>query len=823
MRLIRRSTPRRSLLSAVAVSFRISVRLALGCMAAPLIGVGLSTARAEIATPVAPAPVTAQLMLQVHLNGYDLGVVILFNQASDGRLSATRGELEAIRIVHGAGNASDQIALDSIPGLSAHYDDQRQSIDLKIDAARLAAQSLNAWSGASNDDVEVGPGRGILLNYNLFAAGLDQGRLGFSTASAALDGRFYGPFGTVAASSIVFVDRGRFSGTRLETRWTRVLPGRDMIASVGDGITGSTAWSRPIRFGGIQLQKNFMARPDLVTIPFPGITGSALVPSALDVYVNGAQVMSTNVSEGRFIVDNLPAVTGGGQARVVMRDAQGREVETLTPYYVSQRLLRTGFSEFSVEAGIPRFGFGTASNDYRGPIFASATGRRGLSDAVTLDGRMEASPDLLLVGIGATVRTGAFGVGSFAAAASVAEKRTGGFLYFSYEGQWRDIRFTADASRSVGNYLDLAALSLPAPDARFFTAGRLLSAVLPPRRTQRVTVSAPLPMLSGSLAFNFANEERRGEGSFRIASASFDRSIFGIGSASVSAFKNIGQPGSGLFVNLSVAIGARARVQAGVTRDPTTGIAKSFEASQAVSTEPGSFGWQLSALDGPVDIRSAAASYQTRAGLLRGQITDVAGRRFANISFDGALVLDRSLFATSRIVNGFAIVDAKAANVPVAFENRPVGRTDARGLALVTEVRPFQVNRVSLDVAALPMSVIITEPEKVFRPMTFDGVRITYNTTTINDQVLLHLVDESGADLPSGTNVVINGGAPVVVGFDGLVLAESVMQNNVIDVVGPSSPLCRIRFQYAASSSTSKVVGPLVCTPLQRYAGGDGQ
>ena len=790
--------------------FRHPICISLALLAASFV--------AMMPAPAASAEAAAPLLLQVHLNGRDLGMVVLVRQSADGHLSVTRSDLTALRIVTGAGDASDQVVLDSIPGLSTSYDEQRQSVALTTDPARLASQSLDASSRIGNEAVDVDAGRGLLLNYSLFAAGSDQGRFGFSTASAALDGRLYGPFGTVAASGVVILDRGRFGGTRLDTRWTRVLPSRGMIANVGDAITGSAAWSRPIRFGGVQVQKNFTTRPDLVTIPLPGVTGSASVPSALDIYVNGAQVMSANVAEGRFIVDNLPAVTGGGQARVVLRDVQGRQVETLTPYFVSQRLLRAGLSEFSAEAGVPRLNYGTASGDYRGAVFAIVTGRRGVSNAVTLDGHVEASPDLLLAGMGTTVRTGTAGVASVALAGSVAGNRTGGQLYVSYEGQWRTIRFTADASRSVGRYLDLAALSVPAPDARFVTPGRLLSAVLPPRSVERVTLSAPLEMLSGSLALNYVSENRRGDGSYRLASASFDRSLFGAGSVSVSAFKNIGRRGNGFFVNIGVALGARSRVQSGVTRDAANGISKSFEVSQAVSTEPGSLGWQIAAVDGSASLRSAAVSYQTRAGLLRGQIAETMGRRFANLSFDGALVLDRSLFLAPRIGSGFAVVDAKAANVPIAFENRPIGRTDARGLALVTDVRPYQINRVSLDVTALPASMIVTEPQKSFRPMTFDGVRISFDTVTTRDQALLHLVDESGADLPAGTNVVINSGAPVVVGFDGLVLAETLGQGNVVDVLEPAGRRCRIRFQHRAAASAHAPIGPLACPPPLRYA-----
>ncbi|NEV03151.1 hypothetical protein, partial [Bradyrhizobium uaiense] len=39
-------------------------------------------------------------------------------------------------------------------------------------------------------------------------------------------------------------------------------------------------------FGGLQAQRDFALRPDLITAPLATIGGSAAVPSTVDVYVN---------------------------------------------------------------------------------------------------------------------------------------------------------------------------------------------------------------------------------------------------------------------------------------------------------------------------------------------------------------------------------------------------------------------------------------------------------------------------------------------------------------------------------------------------------
>ena len=97
-------------------------------------------------------------------------------------------------------------------------------------------------------------------------------------------------------------------------------------------------------------------RSDLVTAPLPSFSGSAAVPSTLDVYLNNSKTYTQEVPPGPFPVNNLPLISGG-EARLVLRDAAGREVDTALPFYTSPQLLREDLTYFSVETGYPRIRF----------------------------------------------------------------------------------------------------------------------------------------------------------------------------------------------------------------------------------------------------------------------------------------------------------------------------------------------------------------------------------------------------------------------------------------------------------------------------------
>ena len=54
-------------------------------------------------------------------------------------------------------------------------------------------------------------------------------------------------------------------------------------------ISAAGAWGRSVRFGGIQFGTNFSTQPTLVTTPLLFAQGEAIVPSTVDVFVNGSQ------------------------------------------------------------------------------------------------------------------------------------------------------------------------------------------------------------------------------------------------------------------------------------------------------------------------------------------------------------------------------------------------------------------------------------------------------------------------------------------------------------------------------------------------------
>ncbi len=53
----------------------------------------------------------------------------------------------------------------------------------------------------------------------------------------------------------------------------------------GDAYNETGLWGRAVDFGGIQWGTNFNTQPSFITFPLPSVSGQALVPSVVDLYV----------------------------------------------------------------------------------------------------------------------------------------------------------------------------------------------------------------------------------------------------------------------------------------------------------------------------------------------------------------------------------------------------------------------------------------------------------------------------------------------------------------------------------------------------------
>lgn len=777
----------------------------------------IAAATAALAQTAAPALAPAEpveLFLDTSIDGRPTGLLVSVIQSG----ATLRMTVETLRELgldparFGVAGRSD-FALDDVQGLRWAYDPARQTLALTLSDPLRERSVLNARTTRATGQAQAS--RGMLLNYNLF------GQSSSRSLAGALDLRYFDRHGTLNSTGAAIL-RGEDRGyTRFDTSWVRSSQDNLSTWQVGDTVTPALGWTRAMRLGGVEWRRNFELRPDLVTYPVASVAGSAVVPSSVDLYVNGVRQFSGQVPTGPFVVDQVAGLNGAGQATVITRDALGREVATTLPLYVDTRLLARGLSDFAVSVGALRRDYGVHSFRYGRPA-AVGSWRHGWSDTLTLEAHAEAGSGLLLAGGGVLKRIPGAGVASAALAASSGRQRG---LQASIGYQYVSPRFAFDfqSQRASKDYGDLGALE----------------GVPVTRATDRVTLATAYRGNSFSaslIQLRLPNEAGLGVrpnplgpdpggGGIGLAdpltavsrnlSLAWSRSVGARGYVSVSAYQDLKRHAErGITATFSMAFDSRVSFNTNGGRQRGEKVA-SMSLSRAPDFE-GGLGWALQAgMTGAQRYQQAQAQYLGSHGRVSVATQRVGRNSNTSMDFSGALVaMDGAVVAARQVGNGFALVSAGVADLPVLQDNRLIGRTDRGGRLLVPDLQPYSANRIAVDPSSLPPDTRIAGASQDVVPRQYAGVLARFEIERYTAATLM-LVGADGKPLGVGTPARLEGGSVgAVVGYDGVLFVEGLRARNRV-LVGTGAGACEVRFDYAPVDGELPTIGPLVCQPVQ--------
>ena len=766
------------------------------------------TAKGNLDQTAIDAAPSGSLQLDVLINGYAIDLVAAFVQLPDGGFSSAKSELQQLGLkVSSKGPDTEQINLASIEGLKFEYDSVKQTIDLKISDAGREARSIAITS--PKEMLQAESDLGVVLNYTGYGAAnydLGLGASHFNGASVTLDARAFSKFGVIQQSGIVgtttFSD---FTATRLDTNWTYANQDRAETYTVGDIISGSLNWTRPVRFGGGQVQRNFGVRPDLITRPLPSLAGSAAVPSTVDVYVNGTKTYSSDISPGPFSIDHLPIITGHGTARVVLTDTTGKQTESETQIYTSASLLAPHLFDYSLDLGLPRRGYGTNNFDYDNQLMAVASARYGISNEITAEAHAEARLDMFEGGLGTSFVAGPFGVFNAAAAASYYQGDVGFYGFGSWDFEYKNLLVRASAARTFGNFVDLAAVTeIP-------IKGMLHNGV--PQALDQISVSYGFPDWNLGTGLSLIHINTHDGVDSLIVGANVTKSFKGDISAYANAYIDLDNGTDyGAFVGLTVPFGKNINSSSGASIvknnwEATTEVAKPLD------TNYGSYGWRVSgsAQDGYKRL-AAEGSYRSDKAILSGRVAGENERASASATIEGSLVATKSgLFLGNPIADSFAIVDAGVEGIDVSYENRFVGKTRKDGKLLISELRAYQRNKISIDPEKLPLNASVSETDKFIAPRTKSGVLVDFGVKKDGNGLIVVLTDAKGAFIPPGTKITVAGKSePFLMGYDGEVYLTDIEAHVSLTAEGANTT-CAANFDFQAEKETQTSIGPLQC------------
>ena len=749
-----------------------------------------------------------QLQLDVSVNGYPLNLIAAFSKMPDGHIASSRSELLELGVaVPGDGAPGELINLESIKGLSYVFDDSAQTIELELPDAQRLAKDLSAT--AKTDFPEAQSDTGLVLNYSAFASAnykIAEAISDLDGASLNLDARAFSSYGALQQTGIVgtttFSD---MTAVRLDSVWSYADQDKLRSYRLGDIVSGSLRWTRPVRMGGGQVQRNFDLRPDLVTMPLPSLEGTAAVPSTVDVFIGNVKAYSQSVAPGPFRVDNIPAITSNGTVRMVLTDTTGRQTETESPFFTSPDLLKENLYDYSIDMGVVRRSYGTLSFDYATEPVGLASLRYGISDIVTGEAHVEASASLLDAGVGGLASIGEFGMLSGAVAGSMTKHDKGIFVYAGWEATFGDLGIQASTRRTFGNYQDLAAISeKPLNGASFFGGV--------PRALDQASLSYGFPDLGTGLGLSLIHQKKMAGDRSLIVTANITETFKNNLTVFASGFSDFaGQGEYGAFVGFSMPLGETISTSSGlsVSKGHWTAVA---EASHAPEAKPGSYGWRVAHGEGDQRYTAADGSYHGTKAVIEGHILEQNGNVGGHASVDGAIVATRAgMFLGNHIGDSFAVVDAGAEGVDVEYENRFAGKTGKSGKLLLSQLRAYQKNKIAINVNDLPLNAIIPQSEAIVVPREMSGVVVDFGVKKDAPSALVVLTDAGGKNLAEGSEITLNENAePFIMGYDGQVYLTDVNAANTI-TANVNGTTCKASFDFVADNAAQTTIGPLQC------------
>ncbi len=770
------------------------------------------------------------LYLEVFVNQASTGLVAAFREGGNGGLMGEADELQGVGIAT-AGYVPDAegfVMLSALRGVAYRYDEESQSIHFEAEEDARAAFDLDASGGAgaaAHPPPSGEPLFGALVNYSLLAGaggGSPSDMFAFQGVSGLFQPRLFGRFGVVSGGVVAQTNDGPYGTRRLDTTWSHADTATMRSYAAGDIINASLSWTRPVRLGGVQVKRDFALRPDLVTFPVPTISGSAAVPSTVELYVDNARRYSGEVPAGPFQITNLPVVTGQGNARLVVRDVQGQEVITESAFFASPQLLGDGLVDYALEAGFARRLYGLRSFDYDDRLMASATLRYGLTDRLTVETHVEGGDGLANGGAGLVAAVGPYGVMSVAGAASDSVHGTGFLAAGGLELEFGAVRLSGRMQRTFGNYDDIASVTAdPLWDEvedLYFPA----SLSRPARAIDQLSVAFPSPLDDSILNLNYTRLETAYGQETAIVGGSWSRQVMKA-NLFATGFKAIDDDAFGLFAGLTFAFGDRVNVTTGLS-SAEDGTLATVDIARPESWDIGDYGWRLRAGEGRHTVRDAAASYRGAQARIAASISQFDDRYDATVQADGAIVAtDGGVFLANRVDDAFAIVDVGAPGVAVSHDNRPAGQTGRNGRMILPGLRANERNAVSIDPMRMPIDVIVEATRLEAAPPRGGGVRIDFGAGAVSLSALaqfVHDADGRSEPVPVGTLVTVNE-APeaVLAGYDGSVFVDGLSARNEALLEFPDGRRCRAWFVYAPQPGKQVDLGTIPCEPLAAEAG----
>jgi outer membrane usher protein len=269
------------------------------------------------------------------------------------------------------------------------------------------------------------------------------------------------------------------------------------------------------------------------------------------------------------------------------------------------------------------------------------------------------------------------------------------------------------------------------------------------------TVQATVPMGAGTLVANGLVRQNQDDAQVRVLTLSYAQRLKDRVFATLSVLYTDAQPGITVLVGISALLDQRHYSNASVNHTAHTDTVYADYAQAADAGE--GVGYRLAASQGDGNaMQNAAFTSNQASGSWGAEAAQQNGATSTRLWGSGGLAsLGRGVYFSRGIAESFAIVQVgQAANVPVYLESQLVAHTRTDGSALVSNLRAYQDNRVSVDPLAVPLDSSIGAMSQTVQPRLLGGVQIDFAVHPVVGMTLT-VQQSDGTPLPAWTEVQV--------------------------------------------------------------------
>lgn len=661
-----------------------------------------------------------------------------------------------------------------------------RSVDMNRDGIRARADDL-----------------GFYMDYDL--SWNSQESTSAKTAYGLFRPVIFGAFGNVSANLTyrdysggnVFADEFSQSGLNvLELTYTRDDPDNMRSLRVGDIFTYPGSHGHALRMGGIQFGTNFATQPTFVTYPLPSFYGETAVPSALDIYVNGQLRQTRDVEPGRYVLEEVPVVTGAGNLQVVARDMLGRQQVFTQDFYLSTELLKEGLSDYSFNLGALRESYAMKNFDY-GDIAGSATWRYGLRENLTVEGHTEFTDGVVMIGGAAQYGVESGGIIKSGLGLSTGKSGSGVNWQLGFQQQANLLSYNVEVSGSTKNF-DLVGFYESLPKVQVLASGG--------RNLYEY----------GSLGVSVVHQSFHDRLARTIVGLNHSKTFRNLLSlTSFLSFVDAETSGLSAGIRVSMPFGNKHNVSGGLSGGRSgTRVDAAIHRSLPIGT---GYGYHLGASASHTNLVEAGVVAQGELGRysLDVRSSNGTGTIWQAGTSGSVAYLSGMTKATRQIRDAFAVVNVgDFEGVRIYSENQEIGRTNENGQLFIPGLRPYLKNQLRIELDDLPLNARVGQTRTETAPYYRSGVVVNFDVRASNNVVLRAILPD-GTPMPEGAIVVVeNIDKSFPVGRDGRVYLQGIDRSSLIEIRW-NGKTCALDIPYPDSSAMVTRLGDIICEPRQ--------